>query len=202
MDEVEEFCLRVLGAREPAADAAARARAESGGDDRIALLRAAVLECRERGDRRDRDGLAEDDEIAGGSTGLAAAVARELADGTARLPERQREALALRELLGLSYERIARVLGIDHAAVAPLLARARLRLRAERRGGASGSEQEARCEHRERALRILASRQDSEPVSTEDDEWVLAHMAECPLCETAHPAMLEASVCYRAWPRE
>jgi RNA polymerase sigma factor (sigma-70 family) len=200
MDDVEEFCLRVLGARELAADAAVRARAESGGDDRIALLRAAVLECRELGDRRDEDRLAEDDEIAGGSTRLAAAVARELAESTARLPDRQREALVLRELLRLSYEQIAQVLGIDEAAVAPLLARARMRLRAERRGG--GIEQGVRCEDRERALRILASRQDSEPVSAEDDEWVLAHMAGCPSCETAHAAMLEASVCYRAWPRE
>jgi hypothetical protein len=200
MDEVEEFCVRVLGARELAADAAERARAESDGDDRIALLRAAVVECRERGDRRDGDGLVEDDEIAGGSSGLAAAVARELAESTARLPERQREALVLRELLRLSYEQIAQVLGIDQVAVAPLLARARLRLRAERRG--RGIEQEAPCEHRERALRILASRQDSEPVSAEDNEWVLAHMAECPSCDTAHAAMLEASVCYRAWPRE
>jgi hypothetical protein len=200
MDEVEEFCLRVLGARELAADTAERARAESGGDDRIALLRAAVLECRERGDSRDGDALAEDDEIAVGATGLAAAVARELADSTARLPERQREGLVLRELLRLSYEQIAEVLAIDQAAVAPLLARARLRLRAERRG--SGIEQEARCEHRERALWILASRQDSEPVSAEDDAWVLAHMAECAACDTAHAAMLEASVCYRAWPRE
>jgi len=206
MDEVEEFCLRVLGARELAADAAQRARAETNGDDRIALLRTAVLECRERADRRNEDtlvrddDLVQDDETAAGSTGLAASVARELADSTARLPERQREALALRELLSLSHEQIARVLGINAAAVAPLLARARLRLRAERRG--SAVEQDPRCEHRERALRILASRQDSQPVSAQDNGWVLAHMAECPSCDTAHAAMLEASVCYRAWPRE
>ena len=45
------------------------------------------------------------------------------------LNERQREVLALRELLRLSYDQIAYVLAIEPAAVAPLLARARLRLR-------------------------------------------------------------------------
>ena len=64
-------------------------------------------------------------------------MARELARATARLPQRQREALALRELLGLGYGDIGRLIGIDPAAVAPLLARARLRLRSELRGTAS-----------------------------------------------------------------
>ena len=55
---------------------------------------------------------------------------------------------------------------------------------------------------RDRTLRLLASRQDSEPVSEADHEWLLAHLAGCPSCDMAHAAMLEASVCYRAWPRE
>jgi DNA-directed RNA polymerase specialized sigma24 family protein len=198
MDEVEEFCLRVLGSPEAAADAAARARAEAG-EERIARLSAAVRECRERADVREGGVPEAASRVGGGSSGLAAAVARELADSTARLPERQREVLALRELLRLSYEQISRVMSIDQAAVASLLARARLGLRAERRGW---SAQDGECEHRDRALRVLASRQDSEPISVEDDGWVLAHMAACAPCETAHAAMLEASVCYRAWPRE
>jgi hypothetical protein len=73
-------------------------------------------------------------------------------------------------------------------------------LRAERRGTDVGAG--ADCEERDRALRLLAARQDSEPMSGEDDEWLLAHLAACPSCETAHAAMLEAAVCYRAWPRE
>jgi RNA polymerase sigma factor (sigma-70 family) len=203
MDEVEEFCLRVLGAREPAAAAYERARADAG-KDRIDLLRAAARECRENAHGRNGDSLLEadaiPDDIADGSSELAAAVARELAASTSRLPERQREALALRELLRLSYEQISQVMGIDQAAVAPLLARARLRLRAEHRG--AGAQQEDQCEDRERTLRVLASRQDSEPISAQDNSWVLVHMAGCASCETAHAAMLEASVCYRAWPRE
>ena len=106
--------------------------------------------------------------------------------------------LALRELLRLSYEQIGRVMVIDAAAVAPLLARSRLRLRAERRG--SAGEATAGCPDSDRALRIMACRQDSEPLSHEDNEWLLAHLARCAECEMAHAAMLEASVCYRAWP--
>jgi hypothetical protein len=199
MDEVQQFCLRVLGVPGPAADAAARARA-AGGEDRVAVLAAAARECRGHADQRNggdpgADGTEEP------PSGLSAAVARELAASTARLPERQREALALRELVRLSYEQISQVMGIEQAAVGPLLARARLRFRAERRGGGADL-QEAGCQERDRALRVLASRQDSEPLSAQDDSWVLAHMAGCRSCDTAHSAMLEASVCYRAWQSE
>lgn len=204
MDEVKEFCLRVLGAREPAADAAQRARAAAEGEDRIGLLRAAARECRARAGQPTGEAAGETEDLASdlasGAGGLAAAVARELADSTARLPERQREALASRDLLALSYEQISQVMEIDEAAVASLLARARLRLRAERRG--AGIAEATGCQERDRTLRVLACRQDSEPISAQDNDWVLAHMAGCASCETAHAAMLEASVCYRAWPRE
>jgi Sigma-70, region 4 len=193
MDEVHDFCMRVLGDPELAAEAAGRAR-DSAGRGRIAILASAARACRKSADRHSpgmRHHL---------GSGLAAAVARELALATGRLPERQREALALRELLRLSYEQIAAVMGIERAAVAPLLSRARLRLRAERRG--SAPEAAGGCNERDRALRVLACRQDSEPVSVHDDEWLLAHLASCAGCDAAHAAMLEASVCYRAWPRE
>jgi sigma-70-like protein len=208
MDEVLELCRRVLGPGAAADEAAAQARAETpAGAERITVLRTAARACRSRGSD---EGLAVAD--AGGAESRAdpdadssvenvtAAVARELAAATAALPERQREALALREMLRLSYEQIATVMEIDAAAVAPLLARARLRLRAERRGTeiAAGPD----CADRDRALRLLAARQDSEPMSGEDDEWLLAHLADCAGCDMAHAAMLEASVCYRAWPRE
>jgi RNA polymerase sigma factor (sigma-70 family) len=197
MDEVQEFCLRVVGDPELAEEAVARARAEPGAD-RIALLGAAARACRDRANGAppaDQPEQTASDE--GGS--LAEAVARELTHATAKLPERQREALALRELLRLSYPQIASVMGIEAAAVPPLLARARLRLRAERRG--TDSEPNSDCAERDRALRVLACRQDSEPVSSEDDGWLLEHMASCRGCEMAHAAMLEASVCYRAWPQ-
>jgi DNA-directed RNA polymerase specialized sigma24 family protein len=194
MDEVQEFCLRVLGDPGLAAEASAQALAEPAAD-RIATLAAAARACRERAERSDQALPT----VGATGDGLAAAVARELAQATAKLPERQREALALRELLSLTHRQMSSVMGIEPTAVAPLLARARLRLRAERRGTVVQPDTE--CEGRERALRVLACRQDSEPVSSEDDAWLLEHMASCKGCEMAHAAMLEASVCYRAWPR-
>jgi Sigma-70, region 4 len=194
MDEMQEFCLRVLGDPELAAEAAGKARGGAG-SDRIETLAAAARACRELAER-----AGQPPQPAGAvGDGLSAAVARELALASAKLPERQREALALRELLGLSHRQLAAVMGIEATAVAPLLARARLRLRSERRGTAG--EPSTECEGRERALRVLACRQDSEPVSSEDDAWLLEHLASCRGCEMAHAAMLEASVCYRAWPR-
>ncbi len=196
MDEVLELCRRVLGDGGDADEAAATA-ARATTNDRIELLAAAARACRERGDTE--NGVAPSEPGETGGDGLSEAVARELAAATARLPERQREALALRELLRLSYEQIGRVMEIDPAAVAPLLARSRLRLRAERRGTA-GDADTGTCEEHDRSLRLLASRQDSEPISEDDDEWLLTHLGECTACGMAHAAMLEASVCYRAWP--
>ena len=56
-----------------------------------------------------------------------------------RLPERQREVLALRELDGLSYDEIASVMEMKSNAVAQLISRARLGLRKEMRVGAAAS---------------------------------------------------------------
>jgi predicted transcriptional regulator len=197
MDEVQEFCVRVLGPGGLAEAAAVGAHA-AGSGDRVALLADAARACRERAELQG-DHPQQEDQGGADSPGLAAAVAKELALATAKLPERQREALALRELLGLSHAQISEVMGIEPPAVAPLLARARLRLRSERRG--TESEPGADCAERERALRVLACRQDSEPLSNEDDVWLLEHLGTCGGCEMAHAAMLEASVCYRAWPR-
>jgi predicted RNA polymerase sigma factor len=194
VDELQEFCGRVLGPGSSALQAAARARMERS-SDRVELLAAAARACREQADAPQGDPGGEDSTP--NEEGLASAVARELAQASARLPERQREALALRELLGLSHQQVARAMGIDAAAVAPLMARARLRLRAERRGVEAPA---PGCMDRERALRALACRQDSEPLTAQDDAWLLEHLAECEGCEMAHAAMLEASVCYRAWP--
>src|SRR5437763_5205414 len=198
MDEALELCRRVLGPGDAANQAAGVARASAPASERIAMLAAAARACRERAGDQERSSVGQGDDA--GPASLAAAVARELAVATASLPERQREVLALREMLRLSYDQIGTVMQIDPAAVAPLLARARLRLRAERRGGEP--DVGPSCQDRDRALRLLAKRQDSEPLSGEDDEWLLAHLADCPSCDMAHAAMLEASVCYRAWPRE
>jgi Sigma-70, region 4 len=197
VDEVLEFCRRVLGSPELAQAAAAQARANSS-DDRLAQLAHASRACRERTDLAGEPAVAQPPP--GPETtppGLTAAVALELEAANARLPERHREAMVLRELLGLSYDQIASVMGLETAAVAPLLARSRLRLRAELRGPLPPSAEA--CEPRDRAIRLLALRQDSMPVSNQDDGWLLEHLGGCEPCERAHAAMLEASVCYRAW---
>ncbi len=193
MDEVREFCNRVLGTG-PAAEAASKQAQASGASGRIEVLTAAADACRRQADAQ-RTPVA----LHGASHGsLAANVARELQTALAELPERQREVLALRELLRLSHRQIAQVMGVDAAAVAPLIARSRLRLRAERRGL---SAERPTCPERDRALRVLVRRQDSEPLSAADDTWVIDHIAACAECGRAHAAMVEASACYRAWPK-
>jgi hypothetical protein len=100
-------------------------------------------------------------------------------------------------LLGLSYDEIARVIGVEPAAVPALLARARLRLRTALRG--PGPVVDGACADRDRSLRALARRQDGQPMSAEDEDWLLAHLGTCRLCEGAHAAMLESAACYRGW---
>jgi len=195
MDELEEFCARMLGDGD-AGVAIARAAREAGGDDRIETLRHAVADCRAElasgavipavATAPDRDG--------GG--GLSQAVADELEAASGRLAPREHEALALRELLRLSHGQLADVSGIEPDAVAPLLANSRLALRSELRGTPIPT---GGCAERELTLRIATLRQDGEPVAPANDDWFVEHLGVCATCGQAHTAMLEASVCYRGW---
>jgi RNA polymerase sigma factor (sigma-70 family) len=187
MDELHGFCVRMLGPGE-AADAAQAAGRDAAADDRVQALAAAAAACRES------PPAAAPNEDEPGS--LAEAVAREVASATAQLPERQREALALRELLGLPYDEVGAVVGIDASAVGLLLARARLRLRVALRGDGVPMPP---CDERERALRTIARRQDGEEVTEADEDWLIEHLGHCVGCARAHSTMLEASACYRAW---
>lgn len=214
MDELYEFCARMLGDREAAARAAAQARQRDSAD-RVQELARAVAGCRRAAGPDDRlpsaavhasgsnsahssDPEPGPEAPAGSQSGptMAQAVAGELATASARLPQRQREALALRESLRLSYAELATAIGIEPVAVAPLLARARLRLQLELRGSGPTA---GDCPERDRALRTIALRQDHETVPPADDDWLLEHLGHCVGCRQAHIAMLEASVRYRAW---
>jgi Sigma-70, region 4 len=205
MDDLARFCARMLGDGPAARAAEERARAGAGGD-RTAMLRAAAAAM-----RQGQDPAGEPARNATATTPaagepdaahppdparLSEAVARELATATGRLPMAQREALALRELLGLSYDEIAGVAGVQADAVALLLARARLDLRTELRGA---GEPQPPCDERERALRTIARRQDAEGPPAADEDWLIDHLGHCRGCRQAHAAMLEASACYRAW---
>jgi Sigma-70, region 4 len=185
-----------------AADAAQRAGRDAAQGDRLRALAAAATACREQLPAGETGGLHEPaatgeaaDET-GDAGSLAEAVAREVARATAQLPERQREALALRELLVLPYDEIGPVVGLDSSAVGLLLARARLRFRVALRG--EGVPMPS-CDERERALRTIAHRQDGEPVTDADEDWLIEHLGHCVGCARAHSTMLEASACYRAW---
>ena len=193
MDELLELCARILGDRDAAGPVTEAARLQ-GGADRLQCLASAVEHCHAL--RRDSGSAGEAPAAAHAEPTLSAAVAAELAAATARLPSRQREALALRDLLGLDHAQIGAVLAIDPAAVAALLARSRLCLRAELRGApVAGSD----CAHRDRMLRVATLRHDHESVSTQDDDWLLDHLGDCDDCVRAHAAMLEGSACYRGW---
>src|SRR5690348_11585308 len=100
MDEVKEFCVRMLGAGDDADRAADRAR-RSGSTRRLEMLSAAVAACRQVTGPGDGAGEAADERRTGFSRdgGLVNAVAGEVAAANGRLPQRQREALALRERL-------------------------------------------------------------------------------------------------------
>lgn len=206
MDELLEFCVRMLGEREAGARAAQVARSPASGDRSDQLTRA-VAACRRageggRGGEGGQAGKAGEPAVTGlvegppGPPDLADAVAGELAAAVARLPQRHREALALREMLRCSHPEVASAIGIEAVAVAPLLARARVGLRSELRGTPAPPSD---CPERDRGLRTIALRQDGEPVSPADDDWLIEHLGHCVGCGQAHAAMLEASVCYRAW---
>lgn len=196
MDEVYEYCVRMLGAGAVAIHASHEAFV-AGGSDRIERMAGAVQACRSHAGQ-DGPGIAVEGEVSGGGENtLADSVAREIADATAKLPSDQREALALRDLVGLSHGQIARALETDADAVGMLVARARLALRAKRRG--IDEEPDDACADRQRALLLMVRRQDGDEVSTEAEDWVLEHLGSCESCSRVHAAMLEASVCYRAW---
>jgi hypothetical protein len=201
MDEVYEYCVRMLGAGALAIHASHEAFV-TGGPDRIDRLTGAVQACRSRAQEAGATGAA--GAAAAGGTGigdgsgtLADSVAREVADANAQLSPDQQEALALRDLVGLSHQQLALVLQISPYAAGMLVARARLALRARRRR--VDEEPDDSCPDRERALTLMVRRQDREPIATEDDDWLLAHLGSCESCLRVHAAMLEASVCYRAW---
>ncbi len=113
-----------------------------------------------------------------------------------RLPERQREVLALRELGGMSYDQIGSVMEIKPNAVAQLISRARVGLRREMQAGAVASiaPLSPDCE---KAHGALATRQDDQPGRM--DGWLDAHLASCPNCRVAQEEMAEAGASYRAW---
>ena len=103
-------------------------------------------------------------------------------EANVRLPERQREVLALRELEELSYDEIAEITAMDRGSVAQLISRARIKLRDELRGTALASIAPASPDC-ERALPLIAMRQDRELEDAGDRAWLAEHLAACDTCD-------------------
>ena len=123
----------------------------------------------------------------------------EIRKANIRLPARQREALALRELGELSYDEIAAIMGMSRNMVAQLLSRARINLLDELRGTplASIAAPSPECE---RAMPLIAMRDDGQLGATSRDAaWLDAHLADCERCRLAVDAMQNADASYRAW---
>lgn len=116
-----------------------------------------------------------------------------------RLPERQREALALRGLGQLSYGEIAATMELSDHSVAQLISRARINLYDELRGTvlASVAPPTPECE---RAMPLIAARDDGQlEASSDDAAWLDGHLAECDRCRLAAEQMQEARDSYAGW---
>ena len=116
----------------------------------------------------------------------------------ARLPERQREVLALRELEELSYDEIAEMMDMNRNSVAQLISRARIKLRDELRGSALASVAAATPDD-ERAAGLIAERMDGELTDDEDRAWLEEYLRDNERGRAMVECMLEAGTSYRAW---
>jgi hypothetical protein len=123
--------------------------------------------------------------------------ADEVRAASARLPERQREALELRDREQRSYEEIAATLEMSVGAVAQLISRARINLYDELRGTALASVPPSPdCA---RALSLIAAREDGQlDGHPEDVTWLDAHLADCDRCRLGAEQTREADAVYRS----
>ena len=123
----------------------------------------------------------------------------ELRAANARLPESEREALALRDLLGLPYAGVGEIVEADGDSVARLLAAARLQLSDELRGTDLAADP-VPSDDCEAALGLMARRDDGElPEASEDAEWLVGHLVSCRDCRQYLDAMQYARLSYAAW---
>jgi RNA polymerase sigma factor (sigma-70 family) len=122
----------------------------------------------------------------------------EIRAANGRLPDRQCEVLALRELEDKSYDEIAEIMGMNRNSVAQLISRARIKLRDELRGSALAAVAVS-SEECERALPLIAARADGQLGGDEDAAWLEGHLAGCVTCRVSQEAMEEAGRSYRGW---
>jgi RNA polymerase sigma factor (sigma-70 family) len=131
-------------------------------------------------------------------TALLGSAQEEIRAANERLPERQREVLALREIDDKSYDEIAEIMGMNRNSVAQLISRARIKLRDELRGSALAAVAVSSPDC-ERALPLIAARADDQLGEGEDATWLEEHLADCDTCRVSQEAMEEAGTSYRGW---
>jgi RNA polymerase sigma-70 factor (ECF subfamily) len=111
-------------------------------------------------------------------------------DVAKRLPERQRMVLTLRELQGLSYAAIARVMGVSESAVETLLHRARKRFKEVFLRMDDSATRVIDCA----TVAVLMDADRRRPLRREQRGMLLRHLERCDECRErycAQPAVLE-----------
>jgi DNA-directed RNA polymerase specialized sigma24 family protein len=189
------FCLRVVGLREAATAATEAAFREVWGEPgtregrdreiRLLLLTAA---------HRQIAGLNE----SRGGDDVAASSPLPVSEANGRLAVRDREVVALRDLVGCSYEEIAGIVGADRQVVAERLWRARLELRDHLTTSRLLSivPVDSPCRH---ALALIVMALDDELRDHGERDSLQRHLRTCGKCRMSQAAAREASVAYRAW---
>ena len=217
-DQVYNYCLRLTGSPDDAADATQDAFVNVLGrlqhDDRPVLDFASYLFAAARNEsyalmrRRSRaqptddvpdrapsqPDLETDPERAALLRDSQAAVRQ----ANSQLPPRHREVLALREVAGRSYDEIGAIMGISENAAAQLIFRAREKLKEALTAGAVASVVAATddCEHAQLLINRL---QDGELITDEEQEWLDDHLEHCGSCRAARGMLVEVGASYRAW---
>jgi DNA-directed RNA polymerase specialized sigma24 family protein len=189
------FCLRTTGSRDLAATATTAAFLEVCRETHApARDRADALACLLAAARREGTRLI----AAQGKDDAAVSSPQRIREANRRIEVRHREVLALRELLGLSYEEIGRIAGADRDTVAELLWHARLELRDELEGSTllSIAPLAGSCR---RALALIVMNWDGELADESERTWLQRHLRTCGKCRLSQEAARQASVSYRKW---
>jgi RNA polymerase sigma factor (sigma-70 family) len=217
-EQVYNYCLRLTGSPEDAADATQDAfvnvlrRLQE--DDRPVLNFSAYLFAAARNEsyalmrRRNRTqpteelpevvSVAPDVETDPERAVMLQASQEQVREANAQLAPRHREVLALREVAGRSYEEIGQIMGISENAAAQLIWRARAKMKEALTAGAVASVV-ASTEDCETAQLLLNRLHDGEAITDQEQAWLDEHLEECERCRAARGMIFEMGASYRAW---
>ena len=203
-EQVYNYCLRLTGSPEDAADATQDAFVKVLGrlqhDERPVLDFAAYLFTAARNEsyalmrRRSRTQLTDetpeplspvpDVETDPERAALLQDSQEAVRKANAELAPRHREVLALREVAGRSYGEIGAIMGISENAAAQLIWRARSKLKGALTAGAVASVVAA-TDDCQTAQVLLNRLHDGETITGEEQAWLDEHLDECGSCRAA-----------------